>query len=125
MVPILYILMRSDLDSMNPGKAMAQACHAANQFVFENGANAEVIAWTEQTPQGFGTTIVLDADDEATMRRYLVTADAEGYRCGITHDPSYPVRDGKVTHLVPLDTCGFIFSPKGQLEFLRKLSLHP
>lgn len=31
--PVLYILMRSDLDSMNPGKGMAQASHASNLFV--------------------------------------------------------------------------------------------
>ena len=33
MTPLLYILMRNDMDSMNPGKAMAQASHASNQFV--------------------------------------------------------------------------------------------
>ena len=30
--PVLYILMRSDMVSLNPGKAMAQAAHAANCF---------------------------------------------------------------------------------------------
>ena len=35
MKPVLYILMRTDMDSMNPGKAMAQASHASNQFVAE------------------------------------------------------------------------------------------
>ena len=34
--PVLYILMRKDLKSMNPGKAMAQASHAANAFVHSN-----------------------------------------------------------------------------------------
>jgi len=28
----MYIFMRSDLKSLNPGKAMAQACHAANMI---------------------------------------------------------------------------------------------
>ena len=37
MTPVLYILMRTDMDSMNPGKAMAQASHASNAFV----SNAE------------------------------------------------------------------------------------
>ena len=31
--PVLYILMRNDMKSMNPGKAMAQASHASNAFV--------------------------------------------------------------------------------------------
>jgi len=32
---ILYILLRNDMASMNPGKAAAQACHAANMFTWE------------------------------------------------------------------------------------------
>ena len=32
--PVLYILMRTDLDSMNCGKAVAQGSHASNAFVF-------------------------------------------------------------------------------------------
>ena len=32
--PYLYILMRTDLPSLNPGKAMAQAAHAANKMTF-------------------------------------------------------------------------------------------
>ena len=32
MTPVLYILMRTDLNSMNPGKAMAQASHAGSAF---------------------------------------------------------------------------------------------
>ena len=33
MTPVLYILMRTDMNSMNPGKAMAQASHASNAFI--------------------------------------------------------------------------------------------
>ena len=32
---VLYILMRQDLPSMNAGKAMAQASHASNAFIYE------------------------------------------------------------------------------------------
>lgn len=135
MMPILYILMRTDLDSMNPGKGMAQACHAANYFI----AHAkEVIAspdtfigmhavktWQEETPQGFGTTIVLAVGDEAALNYYTSSAEDEGLLNGVVHDPSYPIRDGSVTHELPLDTCGFVFSPEGPLDILSKLSLHP
>ena len=34
---VLYILMRTDMDSLNPGKAMAQASHASNAFVYRWG----------------------------------------------------------------------------------------
>lgn len=65
----LYILMRTDMDSMNPGKACAQAAHAANAFVdfmhFSGltTATTEKLCneWREQTGLGFGTTIVLNA----------------------------------------------------------------
>ena len=33
MTAVLYILMRNDLNSLNSGKAMAQASHASNAFV--------------------------------------------------------------------------------------------
>jgi len=32
MEPTLYIIMRSDLQDMNPGKGMAQAAHAQADF---------------------------------------------------------------------------------------------
>lgn len=66
--------MRTDLPSMNPGKAMAQASHASNAFVHTMTRKAEIedgidIAtdsflhrfgeWTRQTTQGFGTVLVL------------------------------------------------------------------
>ena len=41
---------------------MAQASHAANALVQEHGANAVVRKWQAETPQGFGTTIVLAAN---------------------------------------------------------------
>ena len=125
MVPILYILMRTDLDSMNPGKGMAQAAHAANRFIANYGSLEKVKKWSEETGQGFGTTIVLAVEDEAMLNRYVDWADTEGYPSGIIHDPSYPIRDGKVTHTLPLDTCGFIFLNEGPAEILKNLSLHP
>ena len=40
MEPTLYILMRNDLASMNPGKAIAQGSHATN--IFER----ELVKWS-------------------------------------------------------------------------------
>ena len=58
----LYILMRNDLDSMKAGRAAAQASHASNAFIHKFGKNEEVKEWANQTPQGFGTAIVLSGD---------------------------------------------------------------
>ena len=124
----LHILMRTDMASMNPGKGMAQAAHAANAFVHDWGESSEcVLDWQKQTPQGFGTTITLAVTNEEAMSDMIDIARALGYPSGIIHDPSYPVRDGEITHLIPINTCGYIFvadaskPPPG----LSILPLHP
>ena len=130
--PVLYILMRTDLDSMNPGKAVAQGVHAGHQFMYNMNAASinpdlhddiklEVInmyaQWVNMTEQRFGTTITLDVDFD---KLFLVSiaANQMGFFSGVTHDPSYPLKDGDFTHLIPLDTCGFVFGDKKQLEVL-------
>ena len=119
MTPVLYILMRTDMDSMNPGKAMAQASHASNAFVSnaEPGYNIDeelFNAWQQSTPQGFGTVLVLGVT-EAQMRTAVSVAESFGvdrFPCDIIHDPTYPLQDGDTTHLIPVDTCGYIFGDK-------------
>jgi peptidyl-tRNA hydrolase len=127
----LYILMRTDLASMNPGKAVAQGTHAANQCVWE--ISQKMVAQMEQTPpslqkdddelaallkewedesgKGFGTCICLGVT-ERQMRAKVETAQRLGLHAGITHDPTYPLQDGDSFHLIPLDTCGFVFGRK-------------
>lgn len=129
MNPALYILARTDIDSMNSGKLAAQASHAANAFVKQvtkyekNPANyhpnnrqlTQIVngfhEWENSTVQGFGTVICLDG---GVMSEIQYTADLfkqNGYIAGVVHDPSYPLRDGVFTHLIPLDTCAYIFVP--------------
>ena len=135
MTPVLYILMRTDMDSMNPGKAMAQASHASNAFVSnaEPGYNVDeelFNAWQESTPQGFGTVLVLGVN-EAQMRTAVQIAESFGvdkFPCDIIHDPTYPLQDGDTTHFIPVDTCGYIFGDKEDplLEaIIGKFELHP
>ena len=118
MTPVLYILMRTDLDSMNPGKAMAQASHASNAFVAKvfamNGTSHNdnlYHAWNDETPQGFGTVLVLGVT-ESQMRTAVEVADQCEFISDIIHDPTYPLRDGEVTHFIPLDTCAYVFGDK-------------
>jgi hypothetical protein len=52
------------------------------------------------------------------------------YIAGIIHDPTYPLRDGMITHLIPLDTMGFVFVSdrlKDELAktLLSSYGLHP
>ena len=119
MIPVLYILMRNDLDSLNPGKAMAQASHASNAFVHsvEPAYNVDEVlfrTWEESTPQGFGTVLVLSVNEEQ-METAVKVAESFGvdkFPCGIVHDPTYPILDGEVCHYIPLNTCGYIFGDK-------------
>lgn len=123
--PVLYILMRDDLDSMNAGKAMAQASHASNAFVkhaqnyyedlekpFDNEDNLirrDFDRWCTETEQGFGTVLV-KAVDENQMRFAIDAAQRYGLIASVVHDPTYPLRDGDTTHSIPLDTCAYVFA---------------
>jgi len=58
----LYILLRNDLPSLSHGRACAQASHASNAFIHKFGISDDVVEWSQQTSQGFGTAIVLSAN---------------------------------------------------------------
>ena len=85
MVQKLYILVRTDMDSMTVGRIAAQASHASNQFVGEIHAEIEskkltasvantfddgkqlvryFKKWVSQTDSFFGTVIVLYAGSQ-------------------------------------------------------------
>ncbi len=118
---VLYIIMRTDLASLNPGKAMAQANHAfgaLKKAVRSNLARQpDYLAWQETTEQDFGTVIVLGGNEGGIQAaldiilRYKLPVVA-----GWVHDPTYPVRDGEVTHLIPLNTCAFVFGTKAECK---------
>ena len=119
MSAVLYILMRNDLDSMNPGKAMAQASHASNAFVHgrklmrEGTRDGEelYLTWKTETHQGFGTVLVLSVNQEE-MEQAVAVAKMTGLETGIVHDPTYPLQDGETCHFIPLDTCAYVFGDK-------------
>jgi peptidyl-tRNA hydrolase len=121
--PYLYILMRTDLASMNPGKAVAQGAHAANQF--QTRAQSKTPATITRllyedwagSADGFGTTITLGVN-EKQMRSAVDYANRCGFMSGVVHDPTYPLVDGECLHLLPLDTCGWVFGEKTDLQWL-------
>jgi peptidyl-tRNA hydrolase len=114
MNPVLYILMRKDIHSLAGGKGMAQAAHAANQFLhWHDVEDALVEFWKNQTSGGFGTTVVLGVENEATLKIYIEDAiAASGCIAGLVHDPTFPIRDGEAILTAPVDTCGYIFGDK-------------
>lgn len=117
----LYIFLRSDLESMTPGKAAAQVAHSASQaaFMFYNHYNNEAYkSWESQAVSdrgqydeecymGFGTTIVLDAGSGRDLETLMIRISKTGVYSGMVVDPSYPVKDGRTTHFVDIPTCGW------------------
>lgn len=127
--PVLYILMRNDMDSMNAGKAIAQGSHAANSFIADQPIKMDPLieTWQEETPQGFGTVLVL-AVNEAQMRTAVAIARDLEFSAEVIHDPTYPLRDGDVCHFLPIDTCGYIFGDKNDpilKTIVGNFPLHP
>lgn len=138
---VLYILMRTDMASMNPGKAMAQASHATSCFhrLMENttemvmakngghpkGIAADYMEWLAEAAYNFGTVLTL-AVTEAEMREVIMYADQFEMPNGVVTDPTYPLRDGAVTHYLAVDTCAWIFAEKEDAQnVLGWLQLHP
>lgn len=110
-IPTLYILMRTDLPSMNAGKAMAQASHASNAFIhhcFFNKSTsspelqAKVKPWTQETDQGFGTCIVLGVTLKE-LNTVISIAPSLGFEAGNVLDPTYPyIVDSEISNLISL-----------------------
>lgn len=92
----LYILMRTDLSSMGPGRSAAQASHATSAFMNSFGPDSkcqrvEVKEWMRMTKQGFGTAIILGVTkeqiesifDKGPLKRWIMKEKV--------YDPDYGV----------------------------------
>ena len=128
---VLYVIMRTDLVSLTAGKAMAQANHAFGALKQRIRScvvrQKDYLTWQESTPQEFGTVIVLGGSEgeiQTTLndiRRLNLPVVA-----GWVHDPTYPIQDGEVTHLIPLNTCAFVFGTKAECrDACGWFDLHP
>ena len=136
MEPTLYIVMRSDIPDMNPGKGMAQAAHAQAEFDEcmsdlvskandkENTWPAILVNYAEwMEGRAFGRTIVLSAD-LATIREITTT----GKVAALTVDPTYPWKNyyGEL-QVTEEATCGWIFvsdENAQDIKLVENLPLH-
>lgn len=110
----LYVIVRTNLESMNPGKAQAHSGHAANAFIFkyfidnptdsdrDHDTREAVRQWMQQTDQGFGTQFNLKAANWVADIHMLDTwAWDNGYAHGMVTDPTYPFEvNEEVFHLL-------------------------
>jgi len=83
----LYILIRNDLPSLNPGKAVAQASHAVSQFMTKFPKESK--KWCSEA-DGFGTTITLEGELNDIQNFMAHTVYHKGFCCGDIEDPTYP-----------------------------------
>jgi hypothetical protein len=111
--------MRTDITSMNPGKAIAQGSHAANVAAkqLEKKYPDAYKAWAGE--YDFGTTIVLDGGSMSSIETTIDEIQTYAYTghknfvADVIEDPTYPLRDGNVTHLFPLNTCAYEMCERG------------
>jgi hypothetical protein len=129
----LYIIMRKDIQDMNPGKAMAQSAHAQADFNAwvrvilqqpkQYGALiSELQQWMEN--RSFGVTLVLHETLE-TIEKIVENTNFSG----LTVDPTYPWRNyyGDVFTSKEV-TCGWVFicgeSNLDEDQYLKQFNLH-
>lgn len=122
----LVVFARSDLESLTPGKLAAQVSHAASQHAIRmmqvsEASKQALFTWTDKGNEhlagrgdfrafDFGTAIVLDGGTfYPTIPDDVRNAMDDADYSGIVRDPTYPLRDGKVTHYLDLETCAWIF----------------
>jgi peptidyl-tRNA hydrolase len=102
----VYVLVRNDLPSMNPGKAMAQVHHAGVQMMFNHATNPLVKEYVQsgnaQGALGFNTTLVLAASREEMNNSILMAKFKAVCFCHVV-DPSYPflVESEEIANLIP------------------------
>ena len=125
----VYVLLRTDLPSMNPGKAAAQVHHAGVQMMAKHSNRKLVQDYVaDGVAQGavyFNTTIVLGATLTDILERG-VAAEAAGDDVVVFNtvtDPSYPffVENAEVADLIPESTARAIKKmPDGKIVMVRE-----
>lgn len=114
--PVLYVMVRNDLDSMNPGKAEAHSGHACSAFAkwyYKKNKEKDLLAikWHICTSQGFGTQINLDANFKQ-MKTAVEVATMLKFTASLVTDPTYPYEmTNEAASLIPeeLDTLPRIY----------------
>jgi hypothetical protein len=104
----VYVLLRTDLPSMNPGKAAAQVHHAGVQLTHHYNGRQLLLDYIDDGAasgaDGFNTTIVLGAsiDDIIQCKLMQESSNVECLTGSIT-DPSYPfiVENMEIAQLIP------------------------
>lgn len=112
-LPVLYVFVNTDLQSMNPGKAQAHSGHAANAFIHKYVVQPmrtgkepiakSVLEWMAATPYGFGTQINLKGNWPDVINTVAAWCEAGG-KGELVIDPTYPyIVDSEIVELISIN----------------------
>jgi len=131
MEPKLYIVMRKDIQDMNPGKAMAQAAHAQSDFdeyiekkcgpaYRQDDTLWEAVGYW-RGDRSFGVTLVLH--EPLDVINQITSAIPNS---GVTVDPTYPWRNFYGDVFVSCEvTCAWVFvTTEEEAEYMKQFALH-
>jgi peptidyl-tRNA hydrolase len=126
---VVYVLLRTDLPSMNPGKAAAQTHHAGVQMMGKHVKRQLVKDYVgdgiEHGADWFNTTVVLGAtlDDIVQRKQAADLAGEHTVVVGTVTDPSYPfvVETMEIASLIPESTAKLVKQmPDGRVLMTRE-----
>lgn len=121
--PTLYLFIRNDVDSMTPGKAIAQGSHATNDFEINVRMAADAFVewfntlneWRDGGPAG--RALVFGANGSQFEHLKILcelyeshTPNQKNILWGSYTDPTYPLKDGELTHTIPFNSAMWIFT---------------
>ncbi len=140
----LYLLARTDIYQMNPGKGWAHGGHAATQFVFDvldiaksvgspksmTGLQNLMNGWRQQGGGGFGTKIALALTKAEIIETVATMRDEFKLQANTVVDPTYPFTNWQGDFYTAKElTGGYVFvpldAPAEVLDYLRQFKLHP
>ena len=117
----LYLIVRTDMDSMTPGRIAAQTAHGhgAMEVLLNTEVDSLLASWNDwKAYRGFGTTLVLqniDIDsnrvslEEIELKLQVVNGYGKTIISTYVLDETYPIKDGSTVHLVSVKTVLAVF----------------
>lgn len=120
---VLYVIPRTDLDTMGRGRMAAQVSHATSDLYFKfvikplwdgKVPDPDITEWMNECPEsGCGTVLVLDGGSINNINFLLKELSGTTIKHGLFVDPEYFVPDGISGHIVKdVPTCLWLFGEK-------------
>lgn len=111
----VYVLVRNDLPSLNPGKMAAQVHHAGVQMMAKHSNHPLVKNYIKQGKLGgaeqFNTTLVLAAGLQSIITAHSTLTNPKNWISWVVVDPTYPFVVDNI-EIASLIMCSDVIKPK-------------